>query len=386
MDSGAMVVSNQWTVGIAPCREYSPECVEEALGLAITRAGGLALPSVEEVLLKVNLLAPRPPEDAVTTHPELVAATSKFLRSQEFSGTIRVADNPGYVFASAFSRLLDITGMARVKEAERLEVGLLSDNGVQELEGYLGKRLRSPRVSARYLHAPFVVNMAKLKTHVETEMTGCVKNIFGIADIQTRKQAHSSRSKWDLMDAILDLFLMRKPNFNILDAVYCMEGNGPSHGMPRHCGWIVVGTEAAAVDYVGATIMGYKDPLEIPLLCVASTRLRMELSPETIQLVGADWDELPVKGFQRSTGALRMLPTFLRGWAHRLVSMHPCLVEQTCTRCTICAKVCPVDAIEMNPYPVINKKRCVSCLCCHEMCPTGAMHVSRNWLAEVLAR
>ena len=381
-----MVGDPLWTVGIAPCSDYTPECVGEALELATTRAGGLSLPPVDEVLFKVNLLAPRPPEDAVTTHPQIVAATSQLLRKQQFEGTLRVADNPGYVFASAFQKLLAITGMANVGSIENLEVGLLSDNGVQELEGYEGKRLNAPRVSSRYLNSPFVVNIAKLKTHVETEMTGCIKNIFGIADIQTRKSAHSSRSKWDLMDAILDLFMMRPPNFNILDAVYCMEGNGPSHGKPRRCGWIVAGAEAAAVDYVGAMIMGYKDPLKIPLLRVASTRLGMDLCPRTIRLLGADWDQLPVEGFQRSTGALRMLPTFLRGWAHSLVSMRPSLSEQACTRCTICAKVCPVDAIEMKLYPVIDKKRCVSCLCCHEMCPTGAMQVARNWLAEALAR
>ena len=120
--------------------------------------------------------------------------------------------------------------------------------------------LKDLSVSKRYYEAPFVVNIAKLKTHVETEITACVKNCFGIADTDTRKKAHLSTSINRLCNAIIDLYSINPPKINILDGIYAMEGNGPTHGKPRFAGLLIASENALAVDFVAAKAMGYKDP------------------------------------------------------------------------------------------------------------------------------
>jgi uncharacterized protein (DUF362 family)/Pyruvate/2-oxoacid:ferredoxin oxidoreductase delta subunit len=376
-----------FVVGIAKCPGYEREEVERAMALAVERAGGLPDIAPCEVLVKANMLSPSEPELAVTTHPEILRAiVAEVRKTCDFP--VRIADNPGYIFTDAGS-LLEKTGVNGVTEIEGVSAGLLSDLGIRDVRGNLFRVLEGARVSARYLDAGFCVNAAKLKTHVETEISCCIKNIFGIADIGTRKKCHSSSSQKRLADAIVDLFSIKPPDFNILDAVDGMEGDGPSHGQPRHVGYIVASRSALAADWVAAAMMGYEDPLCIPLMASAVERGVGPGTRDEIILNGTDWDKLPVKGFKKSSGLVRAFPTFLRGFVHSLVSISPKLDMARCIGCGICGRVCPVDAISDAPgpdeknLPAIDHLKCVSCLCCHEMCPTGAMTAHKNLLARI---
>ncbi|MDR1472677.1 MAG: DUF362 domain-containing protein [Synergistaceae bacterium] len=372
----------EFVVGIARCGTYERDEVRAVLRLAVERAGGLPPISSPEVLVKANLLSPSEPEKAVTTHPEVLRAIIG-----ELGGVgVRVADNPGYVFADA-GALMRKTGMSSLAEMDGVSVGILSDLGLRGVSGESFRALKDARIASRYLDAGYCINAPKLKTHVETEMTGCIKNIFGTADTGTRKSAHASVSRKRLAEAIVDLFSIRPPEFNILDAVVGMEGDGPSHGVPAKIGFIVAGRNALAVDWAASAIMGYSNPADIPLIAAAIERGIGPGRRSDITLNGAGWDELPVKGFKKSGGFVRALPAFLRGAVHKLVLITPKLSETGCVGCWICKKVCPVDAISSDGrYPRIDGKKCVRCLCCHEMCPTGAMAVRKNFLAALASR
>lgn len=54
-------------------------------------------------------------------------------------------------------------------------------------------------------------------------------------------------------------------------------------------------------------------------------------------------------------------------------------VEASCVGCGLCAKKCPVQAIEMqNNRPVWVKERCVMCLGCLHRCPKFAIQYGKN--------
>ena len=375
--------AEKYLVGAARCESYDPSEVELALSLALRKAGA-RLPEGGEVLIKTNMLAPSAPDKAVTTHPEILRAISR--ETIKKGNSVHIADNPGYIFSDK-NNLLNATGIGALA-SDSIKTGILSDLGVRDIRRDSFRVLEEARISSRYLDAAFVINAAKLKTHVETEVSCCIKNIFGTADTATRKKCHSSRSQSVLAEAITDLFIIRPPEFNVVDAVLAMEGDGPSYGKPRKTGWILAGANALAVDWVASTIMCYGNPLKIPLMKAAASRGIGPKDKSQIELAGAAWEDLPSVGFKKSTSLLRLFPTFLRGWAHSFVTLRPELKTEECIRCGICGRVCPVDAIKCPPgeYPAINRPSCVKCLCCHEMCPTGAMAVGRNLLASLAGR
>ena len=237
---------------------------------------------------------------------------------------VMIGDNPGYIFRHQEKALFQKTGVAEICQGLPVRFGLLSSDGFVEV--------RPPRA--------------------------------GI--LQT----------------------VRIPDFFVLDAVEGMEGWGPSHGKPKRIGWVAASSNALALDYVQAVMMGFNDPLDIPLLSIASKRMDGPSGKEDIELRGAHWEDLPCEGFQRAPSFIRWVPSFFRGVAHHMVRLKPGLNRVACIKCGICEKVCPVNAIAFSPegWPEVGRKKCVQCLCCHEMCPTGEMEVRENTLSRLLRK
>jgi uncharacterized protein (DUF362 family)/Pyruvate/2-oxoacid:ferredoxin oxidoreductase delta subunit len=369
-------------VACVRCRSYDPAEVRKAMERAFELSGGLP-PLPGKVLLKTNLLSPVEPGRAVTTHPEIVLSICEMLPDPSKA---EIADNPGYIFRHQEQELFETTGMKSVEKKCGARVSLLSRDGFETLSLPGAVSLKTMRIARVLLNAPFVIDVAKLKTHVETEITGSIKNMFGATDTDTRKKAHSAIDQESFLNAVVDIYLARVPDLCVLDAVEGMEGRGPSHGRPVKPGWIAISDNALALDVVQAVMMGYRNPFSIPLLRVASKRLDGPSSLDEIELLGAEWKDLPVKDFRKAPGSIRMIPAFLRGLGHRLVILKPLLNRDKCVRCGICGKVCPVGAITLDGenYPVIDRAQCVRCLCCHEMCPAGAMEVKENIVSRLL--
>lgn len=371
-------------VSCVRCGSYSRPVISDSVREAVRLSGKFPF-TTASALLKANLLSPREPVRAVTTHPEVLRAISVMLL-ESGCRDIHIGDNPGYIFRHQEEELFRKTGMAAISDELPVATGLLSRNGFREVSPEGARSLGTVRVCESALRSSCLIDVPKLKTHVETGITGAIKNMFGIADTDTRKKAHGVKGKMFLADAIVDIFSTRIPDFCILDAVEGMEGYGPSHGRSRTTGWIAASDNALALDFVQAVIMGYRNPMSIPMLALAAERFNGPFKREEIDLVGAEWKDLPCAGFVRAPSAIRMVPSFLRGAAHQLVTLKPRLDEGECTRCGICKDVCPTGAIEAgkNGFPAIDRAKCVHCLCCHELCPTGAMGVKENLASRLL--
>src|SRR5687768_12052354 len=88
---------------------------------------------------------------------------------------------------------------------------------------------------------------------------------------------------------------------HVVDAVVAGQGNGPLAPQPLDLGLLLAGENAAAVDYVGALLLGY-DPGRVPLVRHAFGGFRWPLTnfaPEGVSLVG----ELGEGGARDVTGS-----------------------------------------------------------------------------------
>lgn len=80
-------------VSLVRCTDYEIDHIRAALDRLLAPLGGLdwVTPGMK-IVIKANLVAGRPPEDAVTTHPALLCALSEMLIAR--GASVVIGDRP----------------------------------------------------------------------------------------------------------------------------------------------------------------------------------------------------------------------------------------------------------------------------------------------------
>ncbi|NLB40860.1 MAG: DUF362 domain-containing protein, partial [Clostridiales bacterium] len=243
-------------VSITKCDNYEPEQVYDALSRNLAQLGDTSQffkPGMR-VLLKCNLLMRKKPEEAATTHPEIVAAVARWVK--DAGGIPIIADSPGGLYTErALRGVYRSCGMEAVSNRDEIELNY----NVEELEvsHHEGKIIKSFTITKAVEIADAVINIAKLKTHGMTLYTGAVKNLFGVVPGTTKAEYHLRMKKLeDFSNMLVDISTYIKPVLSIMDAVVGMEGQGPSAGEPRKIGGILASASPYALDVVSASLVG----------------------------------------------------------------------------------------------------------------------------------
>jgi uncharacterized protein (DUF362 family)/NAD-dependent dihydropyrimidine dehydrogenase PreA subunit len=371
-------------VALVRCGSYEPAEVRRAVAGALALVGGLdaVVAPGSKVLLKPNLLSAKEPDRAITTHPLVLEALIEAVRAA--GGVPSVGDSPGGAIRGV-ERVWRNTGMLELAERTGVELVSFEAAGSTELAG----RLRSYMIARPVIDADVVVNVPKMKTHVLTLYTGCLKNMYGAIPGFGKGRLHSIVPRpVPFARHVVDVYRLVRPGLHVMDAVVAMEGDGPSGGAPRRVGAILAGTDGVAVDAVATALMGYRDA--VPTVRIAAREGLGEGRLEAIDLVGEPLDAFDLSGFRLPrTAFLNLVPTFvvraLRPWIWTWPQMSK---EWGCigAACGLCVRSCPVEAISMTADgPVVDRRACVECLCCHEVCPEQAVRVRLSWLARRFA-
>lgn len=330
------------------------------------------------VVLKVNLLMKRRPDEATTTHPALAEGVINKLKSLGVRDIV-IADSPGGPYLAQYLKgIYDASGMLYVAERTGAKVNL--DTGFREVAA-AGERVNSFNIINPLCDADFIINVPKLKTHGMTGMSGAVKNMFGSVPGLMKPELHMRfPDKRDFANMLIDLFLTVNPAVSITDAVVSMEGDGPSGGTPRKTGMIISSCDAFALDRVLSRVIGMENA-KIEMLEEAERR-GLFRGEEQIELVGdglltyPDFKKPATHSidFMSYAGALK----FLRKPLMRLVSPRPKIKRGACIGCGKCAESCPAKTIKViDKKAHIDYSSCIKCFCCHEMCPVKAIEISR---------
>lgn len=376
-------------VYVAPCPDYGRAA--EALAGLIAQMGGMErfVKPGERLLLKPNLLAAARPEQAVSTHPAVVAAVAALVRDQ--GGQAVIADSPGGPYLEAgLKRLYEKSGMKQAAEAAGAQLNY--DVSTRQVSIPQGKVLRRAEVIAPAVELDGIINLCKLKTNLFMSMTGAVKNQFGLIPGVTKVGFHAShQDKGQFADMLLDLAGWAAPRLSVMDAVLAMEGEGPgASGTPRQMGLLLASEDPLALDVAAGELIGLPRNAN-PVLLAAQRRGLTPSRMEDVELVGGDIADLRIPDYRFPAHVRTNIMEFLgplTGPAARFVksamAQTPRVRPEVCVGCGICQNACPGAAIAMEDRKArIDPRKCIHCYCCHELCPQKAVALKRGVLSRL---
>jgi uncharacterized protein (DUF362 family)/Pyruvate/2-oxoacid:ferredoxin oxidoreductase delta subunit len=369
-------------VSIQPLADYAPERVRAALEQVLAPLGGMAafVHPGQQVLIKPNLLAGKPPEKAVTTHPEIVRQV--ILLVQAAGGSVSVGDSPGIGKPESVARRCGIlqvvleTGARFVPFTESVPINV-REGTFHQLE-----------VARAVLDAEVIINLPKLKTHQMMGFTGAVKNLFG-AVVGMRKarlhlQAGADPAFFALM--LLELAERLPPALSIMDGVVGMEGNGPGSGDPVQIGALLASPHPLALDTVATALVGLS-ARQVWTQRVARETGRPGSRLEEVTVIGPSLASLRPRHFRPapSSDIGFGLPAPAKRLLRNTLSARPEITEQ-CVRCGDCVRHCPPQAMTLDQRGVrIDYQQCIRCFCCQELCPHGAVRTRQGALLRLAA-
>jgi len=363
--------------------EYSREEVRNAMVRLLAPLGGMTafVKPGERVLLKPNMLSAKSPDAAVTTHPEVVRAVIGLVRE---AGAIPfVGDSPGI---GKLQRVAEKCGILQVLAETGTELVEFTEP-VPIAGSGLFKRFE---LAKPYLEADRLINLPKLKTHGMMTMTCAVKNLFG-AVVGAGKIAWHLRAGEDrdlFARMLLEMYQIRMPDLNIVDAITAMEGDGPSGGDPRQVGLLIAGANAVSVDVVAAEILGI--PKKLLYLERVATKLALPgVERSSIDVGGFPLGEVRIPDFKLPplSDVQFGLPRFLSRHIRHYFTAYPFPHPEKCKLCGICRDACPPGAMEIrNGSLEIDYPRCIRCFCCRELCPEHALGVREGRLLRIIKK
>lgn len=378
-------------VALVKADSYEQEVVDRALREALDLVGGLGAyvkPGMK-VLLKVNLLMKKRPEEATTTHPNVVAAVARMVK--ELGATAIIGDSPGGPYNEGWLR--GIYAHCGMEEAAQLSGAELNhDFGVAELPAPNGKLVRKLEVIRPVVDADLVISLCKFKTHGMTTFTGAVKNLFGVIPGMAKVEYHLKMPEVRLFtDLLVDICEAVHPGLSIMDAIVGMEGMGPSAGDPRHVGALLVSPDPHALDLAACALIGL-GPQRVSTLARALERGLIPSSADELETSGATISELYQAGFKvpkaRDIAILRhRLPKGVADFLSFYLRPRPVFDHSVCIGCSDCARHCPPQCITMvDRRPQVDLNQCIRCFCCQELCPHKAVSIKRPFVSERLLR
>jgi len=202
---------------------------------------GLSLAG-RKVLIKVNSAFARPPEEATTTNPELLAeAVRQFLAAG--ASKVTVFD---HILQDLVDQTLEANGIgpaARAAGAEVVVYAVRKPGSARIVQIPGATALPTAGILEEIFAADVIVNMPKVKHHSGAKLSMAMKNFIGIT--QTMGNFHSI----DLHKAIAEINTVVKPALIISDATNILLDHGPGGpGTVSDPGQVIIGTDPVAID------------------------------------------------------------------------------------------------------------------------------------------
>ncbi len=267
--------------------------VYEAVKDAIDKLGGIEkfVKPGEKVLVKPNLVSPRPPP--VTTDPKVTRAVALLVKeagAKPIIGESCSAMTHWWREGMTTRQVMEVLGYIDMAKSIGVEIVPFDEDGkfksvkVKIPNGLLVKEIE---IAELVMKVDKIIGVPILKTSMEGGgITGCLKLMHGVINTFTdRLRWHRSDLWYKIVDELkpfIDKYVL-----GVFDALKCMEGDGPIHGDPVDMNLIIAGDDPVATDAIAAKVIGYEYPhLEIGPIAIAHVQGLGVGDPSQIEAVG----------------------------------------------------------------------------------------------------
>jgi uncharacterized protein (DUF362 family) len=265
--------ANAPSVSFVRATSYDHAELTAALQDLLAPLGGIAafVKPGDRVLLKPNLLTGARPGRECTTRPEVVYCVAQLV--QAAGGQPFIGDGPafgsarGVALANGYEPIVEALKLPIIDfQGRRYEtVGQTVD---PDKAGFAHLLL-----SKEAMEADVVINLPKVKSHVQLTLTLGVKNLFGCVPGKMKAWWHleAGKDSQRFGNMLVETARTINPDLTILDGIIGHQGNGPSQGEPRPLGLLAASPHVFALDRAMLEVLA-TDPAQVPTVA-ASQRL-----------------------------------------------------------------------------------------------------------------
>lgn len=262
----------------------------------------------ERVLLKPNLVEPRPYTTGATTNPYLVEAVVNWCYAQG-ARTVAIGEGPSYFQpVSELKECFKVTGILEVAERTGASWILFDEHPFVTLN----EPLHLFRVSRFAFEFDKIINLPVPKTHYLTGVSIAMKNLKGFLKREDKPRFHHAGLGIHLN--IVELNRIIKPSLNIVDVTAPVQKNS---------GFILAGEDIVAIDTITTSLMGF-NPWEIQTIVLGYKKGLGEMDIQKIEVAGDDLRNLKLN-FE-----------FPEAWLKRNFPMLQLVgIEEACSGCML---------------------------------------------------
>lgn len=248
------------TVSLIRAHSYQLSKLRLSLETLLQPLGGISayVKTGDRVLLKPNLLTASRPGNECITRKELVYCVAQLVK--EAGGKPFLGDSPAFGSAKGVAKANGYLPLL-----EKLEI---------PIREFKGKRypidsdnFNHLLLSKEAMEADVIINLPKVKSHVQLTLTLGVKNLFGCVPGKMKAWWHAEAGKdaHRFGSMLVETAKAINPNLTIMDGIIGHEGNGPSSGEPRSLGILGASADVFALDRTMVDILQV-NPLSVPTI------------------------------------------------------------------------------------------------------------------------
>ncbi len=254
------------TVSLLQATSYDLALLQHSLEQLLAPLGGISafVKPGDRVLLKPNLLTGARPTSECTTRPEVVYCVAKLV--QAAGGQPFLGDSPAFGSAHGVAK-----ANGYLPFLTQLNLPIVEFKG-QRYEA-ISQEFNHLLLSKEAMQADVIINLPKVKSHLQLTLTLGVKNLFGCVPGKMKAwwhmEAGKDRDRFGTM--LVETARAIAPTLTIIDGIIGHQGNGPSGGEPRPLGILAASSDVVALDRVLVDILNV-EPEQVPTVA-ASQRL-----------------------------------------------------------------------------------------------------------------